>query len=132
MAFSHDSRLLAVGTMVLQVWDLATGKCVSADFVGHEPYVGDVSFLGQSDTVATTGGEGAVRLWDARTGRQKTLIQQGGLVYGLAVSPDGKLLASSASTILSDDSSANSVRIWDGSTGKIVHELAGRTKMGVP
>jgi WD40 repeat protein len=124
MAFSHDGRLLAVGTIVLQVWDLATGKCVSADFVGHEPYVGNAIFLGQSDMVATTGGEGAVRLWEARTGRQKMLIRHDGLVFGLAVSPDGKLLASSA------QGKANSVRIWDGSTGKLLHELAGHAKMG--
>ena len=130
MAFSHDSRQLAVGTIVLQVWDLTTGKCVSADFVGHEPYVGHVSFLGPSDTVATAGSEGAVRLWEARTGRQKVLMRHEGLVYGLAVSPSGNLLASSASTILRDDSIAHSVRIWDGSTGKLLHELAGRTKMG--
>jgi len=125
MAFSPDGRLLAVTTIVLQVWDLATGKCVSAEFVGHEPYVGNVVFLGQSDTVATTGGEGAVRLWEARTGRQKMLIRHEGLVFGLAVSPDGKLLASSAAR------QTSSVRIWDGSTGKLLHELAGHAKMGI-
>ena len=124
MAFSPDSRLLAVGTQVIQVWDLSSGKCLSADFVGHEPDVGHVVFLGQSDTVATAGGEDAIRLWEARTGRQKLLIRpESMLVEDLAASPDGKLLASPF-----DDGKASSVRIWDAKTGKRLHEFAGGAK----
>ena len=103
--------------------DLSTGKCLNADYVGHDPYVADVLFLGQSDTVATLGPEEAVRLWDARTGRRKLLLGHEGLLMGLAVTPDGKLLASSSYT-----GESASVRVWDATTGKQLHELAGRTK----
>ncbi len=131
LAFSPDGRFLAASTgSAMHVWDLATEKPLDGSFVGHEGYVEPVVFVGRGDTVATAGSEGAVRLWDARTGRQKVLMRHEGLVYGLAVSPDGRLLASSASTILSDDSVRNSVRIWDGSTDRLLHELAGLTKMG--
>ena len=131
MAFSPDGRVLATTTgRVLHVWDLATEKLLDIGFVGHEGYVEPVVFLGQGDTVATAGGEGAVRLWNARTGRQERLLSHPGMIRALAVSPDGKLLASSAETILSDDSVGNSVRVWDVGTGRQLLQLAGRGKMG--
>jgi WD40 repeat protein/beta-lactamase regulating signal transducer with metallopeptidase domain len=130
-AFSPDGRLLAITAgNVLHVWDLATEKNLDASFVGHEGYVEPVVFLGRGDKVATAGSEGAVRHWDARTGRQERMLPYPGLIRALAASPDGKLLASSAETILSDDSVANSVRIWDVGTGRQLHQLAGRGKMG--
>ncbi len=127
MAFSPDGRLLAIAANILQVWDLTSGKRISADFVGHEPYVSDAVFLGQSDTVATAGGEGAVRLWEARSGRQKMLIRLGSLVGALAGSPDGKLIASSSWTGVE----SGSVRLWDADTGKPLREFSGRARMGV-
>ena len=127
MTFSPDGRLLIVAAHVLHVWDLATEKCLSASFAGHESYVDNVVFLGQSDTVATTDGDGRIRLWESRTGRQKMLIRHQGIGRGLAVSPDGRLLASSTGTGVE----TGSLRIWDAKTGKQLHELAGREKMGV-
>jgi WD40 repeat protein len=122
LAFSPDGRLLAAATRVLHVWDLATGKCLSGEFAGHEGLVGPVAFLGQSDTVATAGYDGTVRLWEARTGRQKMLIPHQHPIWGMAVSPDGKLLASS-------ESQSRYVRIRDAGTGRQLHQLAGRTKV---
>ena len=121
LAFSPDGRLLAVAADALQVWDLSAGKCLSAAFVGHEPMVHSVVFLGSSDTVATAGCERAVRLWDARTGRQKLLIRHEGMVEALAVSTDGKLIASFAA-----GGKQGTVRICDAGTGKQLHEFSGR------
>ena len=123
MAFSPDNCLLAVGSITFEVWDLATGRSLDDRFVGHQPFLDTLAFLGQTETVATAGVEGTVRLWDARTGRQKALIRHAGMLGGLAVSPGGKLLASSIA------GKATALRIWDASTGKQVRELAGHGNM---
>lgn len=133
MAFSPDGHFLAVGRDSLKVWDLASGECLSDRFPGHSGWIEPAVFLGRSNTVATAGGDGAVRLWDARTGRQKLSIQQeDSIIRDLAVSPDGKLLATSLPTgfvldEMGEDGCA--VRIWDAETGKKLHELAGRKKL---
>ncbi len=60
--------------------------------------------------------DGAIRRWDAQTG--KLVRRLDGQPYGsgcLALSPDGKLLAS--------ESGANLIWIWDLTTGKPVHKL---------
>jgi WD40 repeat protein/beta-lactamase regulating signal transducer with metallopeptidase domain len=120
LAFSPDGRLLAVAANTLQVWDLSEGKCLSAAFVGHELNVHCVVFLGSSDTVATAGIDGTVRLWDARTGRQKLLIRHESFVEALAASADGKLIASYAA------GEKGTVRICDAATGNQLHEFSGR------
>ena len=130
-AFSPDGRLLAtVSNNVLDVWNLTTEKRLSAPFVGNSSTVNSIACLARGGTVATTACDDTVRLWEARTGRQKTLIHGrhqvgGGLGFarGLAVSPDGRLLACFAATTNGE------VRIWDAETGKQLHELAGHGKL---
>jgi WD40 repeat protein/beta-lactamase regulating signal transducer with metallopeptidase domain len=130
-AFSPDGQLFAATTNgLIDVWDLRTGKRFSAPFIGHHSNVDSIACIGHGGLLATASGDDTLRLWEARTGRQKTSIpcrhSIGGLVgfeRGLAVSPDGKLLASFSA------GKNNSVRVWDVDTGMQVHELAGRTKI---
>jgi WD40 repeat protein len=132
LAFSHDGRLLALGRPFLRVWDLASEKQLDVGFVGHASGIESMAFLGQSQMVATSGDtDETVRVWDARTGRQKVLIPTGRVPRGLAVSPDGKLIAAVAGTWGYSDKPA-SVHMWDSSTGKPLREISGLASSDTP
>jgi WD40 repeat protein len=82
LAFSPDGRRLVTGGLSVKVWDTASGKKLFGD---------DLALFGQDDVSG-----------DPRRG----------IIWGLAVSPDGKHVASSG------------VSIWDMATGKAVRRLA--------
>jgi WD40 repeat protein len=67
--------------------------------------------------VATGGGDGVVRLWDANTGKLlNALVGHDGLVEELAWSPNGTLLASGGYE--------DRVIIWDARTGQILKTIS--------
>lgn len=76
------------------LWDLGGDDVRWLD--GHEAAVKAVIFLGEN-RAASAGDDFAVRLWSLETGAlEATLSGHGGQVAGLAVSPDGALLASAS------------------------------------
>jgi WD40 repeat protein len=58
-----------------------------------------------------------VRLWSADAHQEIATLPHGSVVYGLALSPDGKRLASGCAD--------NTIRIWDLATRDQVAELRG-------
>jgi len=112
LAFSPDGKLLvAGGQRALTLWDVAARKEIRQL---APPLEGWVSFSPDSKTVASSG-LSSIRLWDVKTGKQ--LHQRNGHlceVDSLAVSPDSKIIASTAKA-------ENTLRLWDAATGKPVH-----------
>ena len=54
---------------LIDIRDAETGDSVLA-FHGHDPDVNDVDFSADGSRLATTGDDGAARVWDPRTGEE--------------------------------------------------------------
>jgi WD40 repeat protein len=97
LAFSPDGRTLVAGTREgrLVVLDARTGA-VQVTWPGHKPGTGVVSvaFARDGKTLATSGTDGAVRLWQVFSGLELfPLAEFKEAVEPLVFSPDGRSLA---------------------------------------
>jgi WD40 repeat protein len=119
VAFAGDGRTAATagGDGKIILWDPRTGKELCR-FKGHEDEARAVGFVPGGKLLASAGTDQAVRIWDLATGDEVKSLEasQEGLLYALAVSPDGKLVAAG-------DYHDGSVRIWDLTTGNLTHQF---------
>ncbi|MGH2509717.1 MAG: WD40 repeat domain-containing protein [Ktedonobacteraceae bacterium] len=61
---------------------------------GHKDYVTSLAFLGQEKLVSSSF-DNSIKIWDLKNGKELyTLDEHKGEIYSLALSPDGKILAS--------------------------------------
>src|SRR5262249_10764132 len=120
--FSADGRSVFVGTRegTLRRWDLTSGK----ELPPWKELTGGISRLVLSADGRTLAAlsDWKIRVWDLPTGREKpTLnIPDGYVPYALALSPDGRVVASGGAGSSSRKNST--LRLWDTTTGKqILH-----------
>jgi RNA polymerase sigma factor (sigma-70 family) len=119
LAFSPDGKLLASGhgSAVILLWDLETGKQF-AKLPARHNRVSFLAFTADGKTLVSGDSlDRTVRVFDVPTRTQRHQITRPKMVRGLALSPDGRLLA------LGNQEGAASV--WDLSTGRLVRELRG-------
>lgn len=113
--FSSDSRLIAGAAAdetlkdderidrCVSVWDLTTSEQIGY-YSGHEDWVDAVTISPCGQFVASSSGDGILRVWDLATGTQKTEYPN----YDDAFyTEDGRLLA------LVFYHAANSIEVWD-------------------
>jgi sugar lactone lactonase YvrE len=112
---SHDSASAAKQTSAL--------RSLGMSVVGRAGDVKEIVFSPDGKTFAADssgkGGDGTVRIWNVATRRAMATLK--GRFNGVALSPDGKILA----TKLPKPGSAN-VKLWDVSTGEATGTLTDR------
>lgn len=116
---SRDGRWLASTGQTLRIWNMETGERISP-VEGHSSALNGASLSPRFDWIATFDHR-EVHLWDPLTGEHKRRLETGGtFVRGVAVSPDGKLVA-----VAQPGPGEGFVKVWEASTGRLVYKLAG-------
>jgi WD40 repeat protein len=118
VAFSPDGKWLAAGTATVQgqrgeivLWELATGKelrTLKAQAKGAPRIV--FSPDGKRLAAAYGGDEGALKLWDPASGKELLALGGKESTTCLAISPNGKWIASGGFD--------ETVKVWDAATGR--------------
>ena len=98
-AFTPDGATLASVTSFadacqVRLWDVA-GARPAGELGGANPGMWAVAFTPDGRTLACGGWDRAVHVWDRATSRERHVISEaaGRLVRGVAISPDGSMLA---------------------------------------
>lgn len=139
-AFSPDGAILAIGNVNswecglggVKLWDVFSGALIHEISQEGLTTILNLTFNKEGNLLAGISENGSVYIWDIATGEA---IQhfQGTSGYGGAVafSPDNRLLAvgGAASDGRSYDSEPAELRLFDVTTGELVHQLEGHQVM---
>ncbi len=120
--FSPDGRYIGVGgidinkrTSWAQVYDVRTRRSVR-EFSGHSFVVITIAFSPDGQSVATSSGEGTLKVWPVEPiPASDSLVGHDQVVCAVTCSPDGRYVATG-----SFDQTA---RIWDADTGALLHTI---------
>ncbi len=132
VAWRRDGKTLASGSCdgTVKVWDVASGKEI-ADLAAHSGGVWCVAWTPGGRTLASGGearilpsglSDGAVKLWNVANGKSFAALSDdedtGDIVFSVAFSPDGKILASGQ---------YSTITLWDVASRKITATLTGHS-----
>jgi RNA polymerase sigma factor (sigma-70 family) len=101
---------------------------VRSDIVGSKDELTSVKFSPDGRQLATAGLDGSVQLWDVASAKELRRFETGAPVYSIALSPDGKVLATGGG----GRDKAGMGKLWDLSTGAEVVQFEGRDDTGDP
>ena len=122
VAFSPEGSLLASGggDKSIIIWDMLSGKQKCGPLVGHTHWVSSLVFDRCGELLYTGSWDTTIRVWTAATGDEFARIDgHSGRINSLALSPDGRMLASASGDPQSGD---NAVRLWAVPSGAAASE----------
>ena len=130
MAFSLDGHTLVVGRHEdrIVVWNASKGETFYEEIGKNSYQINSMAFSPDGRTVANgcqRNGESSafVRLWDASIDSTLRMLEHPeSAVSSITFSPDGETLASMATLGI--------IRLWDVSTGEIIHKIDGLSVAG--
>jgi len=124
IAFGADGLRMAAsgGTRYIRLWNVAQGqllKNLSIPNTNNNQGIEAIAFSQDGQTIAhVMRGENQILVWDVETWEVRhTLEKHTEVVKAIAISPDGKILASS-----SEDGKIN---LWDVGSGKLLRSIKG-------
>jgi WD40 repeat protein/beta-lactamase regulating signal transducer with metallopeptidase domain len=115
LAFSADGKRLLSGSpdTTVRMWDVATGQLVLSG-AGHEGFISDVRVTPDGKSVISASQDGTVRQWNLATGEEIRRLEHPWPVTCMAVSPDGRTIASKCRKY----GEGSVIRLWDAATGR--------------
>jgi WD40 repeat protein len=123
IVFSRDGSkfVTASSNYELKIWRTRTGELLNIfrGPPGRETGLSDPLFS-PSDTLLTAQGKEGIYIWDLKSGKllPRKVVGHRGTVFSVAISPNGRLLASAEDDLL----------LWDLATRSVKHSLVGHAK----
>ena len=119
LAWRPDAKAIALGGyQSVRLMD-ATGQVETSRLAGHADAVRALAWSKDGTILAAAGGvpgrKGEVKIWKADGTLQATVSGHSDCIYGLAISPDGKTIATSSYDKL--------IKLWDAATGQEIRTL---------
>ncbi|CRG89233.1 WD-40 repeat-containing protein [Talaromyces islandicus] len=117
IVLSPDGKVIASGSAdkTIKLWDAATGH-LQKPLAGHLDTVEKVVFSPDNRQIVSCSSE-AFKIWDAATGEVQTSVESDDPFTTVAVSPDGKHIASGHYN--------GKIKLWDTATGNLLKIVAG-------
>lgn len=117
VAYSPDGKLLATGTHEgkLQLWNASTFQ-LAKDLPTEPKQVNGIAFSPDGKSLATVSGDRKLHIWSVEKATSTTL--EGDATSNLSFSPDGTLLLGS---------NAQTIKLWDARSGRLLRSLAGHS-----
>ncbi|MBN1200366.1 MAG: PD40 domain-containing protein [Anaerolineae bacterium] len=113
IAFSPDGRMLAYGTQGdndsigkanVGIWDLEKNEELHI-LTGHTWSIASLAFSSDGRTLASSGTDGTIYLWDVQTGKDIEILEDTQPAIALALNHDGSVLVSGGQD--------HTVKLWD-------------------
>jgi WD40 repeat protein len=120
VAISPDSRLVAKGGSdgKIAIWQMDRGQNI-LNLKAHAGHVVGLVFTADSQRLISSSFDRTIKIWDIQSQICLQTWQLLAPVYRIALSPDGRMLASS--------SNCGDVLLWDVATGQLIKTLTGHS-----